>query len=146
MNIVGIVKFNDRNICVYNDVNEPYFKVKDIASMLGTLYDEEYLIGLCEHDEYEINNTNDVETYFVNEHGMYNILSQTKEVTARKWRRVIFNQLIELRKSRNMNIIEQFDEWDHALNNIYWDDEKKMLMESVTIPGGDVVQIPFENQ
>ena len=33
---------------------------------------------------------------------------------------------------------------DHILDTLFWDDEKKMLMQSVTVPGGDVEQIPFE--
>ena len=33
---------------------------------------------------------------------------------------------------------------DHILDTLFWDDEKKMLMQSVTVPGGDVEQVPFE--
>lgn len=32
---------------------------------------------------------------------------------------------------------------DHILDTIYWDEEKKCVMQSVTLPGGDVDQVPF---
>lgn len=141
MQIVGIIKFDNNNVCVYEDVNDPLFKLRDIARMLrfeGTI-DE--LVSLCEHDE-----VIDEDEYFINERGLYSLLSQLRDSTSRKWRRVIFNQLIELRKSRNMDITEQFDEWDHALDNIYYDEETGMLMESVTVAGGDVIQVPYKEK
>ena len=141
MQIVGIIKFDNSNVCVYEDINDPLFKLRDIARMLrfeGTI-DE--LVSLCEHDE-----VIDGDEYFVNERGLYNILSQLRDSTSRKWRRVIFNQLIELRKSRNMNIVDQFDEWNHALDDIYYDEETGILMESVTVAGGAVIQVPYKEQ
>lgn len=141
MQIVGIIKFDNNNVCVYEDVNDPLFKLRDIARMLrfeGTI-DE--LVSLCEYDE-----AIDGDEYFINERGLYSLLSQLRDSTSRKWRRVIFNQLIELRKSRNMDITEQFDEWDHALDNIYYDEETGMLMESVTVAGGDVIQVPYKEK
>ena len=33
---------------------------------------------------------------------------------------------------------------DHILDNLFYDEETGMLMESVTVQGGDVEQIPFE--
>ena len=141
MQIVGIIKFDNSNVCVYEDINDPLFKLRDIARMLrfeGTI-DE--LVSLCEHDE-----VIDGDEYFINERGLYNILSQLRDSTSRKWRRVIFNQLIELRKSRNMNIVDQFDEWNHALDDIYYDEETGILMESVTVAGGDVIQVPYKEK
>ena len=141
MQIVGIIKFDNSNVCVYEDINDPLFKLRDIARMLrfeGTI-DE--LVSLCEHDE-----VIDGDEYFINERGLYSLLSQLRDSTSRKWRRVIFNQLIELRKSRNMNIVDQFDEWNHALDDIYYDEETGILMESVTVAGGDVIQVPYKEK
>lgn len=144
MNVVGIIKFDNRNICVFEDVNDPLFKLPDVISMLKYSGDVDALISLCETDEYRTEQIDGEEVYFINERGLYNVLSQLRDSTSRKWRRVIFNQLIELRKSRNMNVVEQFDEWNHALDNIYYDEATGMLMESVTVQGGDVVQVPYE--
>ena len=30
------------------------------------------------------------------------------------------------------------------MDNIYFDEETGQLMQSVTVPGGDVIQIPYE--
>jgi hypothetical protein len=43
-----------------------------------------------------------------------------------------------------MDVVEQFEEWDHELDDLYYDEETDTLMQSVTVPGGDVEQVPFE--
>lgn len=81
---------------------------------------------------------------FITETGLYNILSQSRKPIARAWRRIIHEELINLRKSRGNNIVEQFDDWNHELDDIYFDEETGKLMQSVTVQGGDVIQIPYE--
>ena len=83
---------------------------------------------------------------FVTESGLYNILAQSRKPLARKWRRLISDELINLRKQRNYNVLEQFQEWDHKLDDIYFDEETGMMMQSVTLPGGDVDQIPYRGE
>ena len=82
--------------------------------------------------------------WFVTEIGLYNILSQSRVTTARKWRQIVHQQLIDMRKERGKDIVEQFEEWDNMLDDIYYDEETGMLMQSVTVAGGDVEQIPFD--
>ena len=36
------------------------------------------------------------------------------------------------------------DRIDDILDTLFWDDEKQVLMQSVTVAGGDVDQVPFE--
>ena len=144
MNIVGIIKFDNRNVCVYEDVNAPLFKLNDVASMLNYSGGLKELINICEEDEVIYKTTGDNTCCFINERGLYNVLSQLRDSTSRKWRRVVLNNLTELRKSRNMSIMEQFEEWDHELDNIYYDDVSGKLMCSVTIENGDVAQVPYE--
>ena len=81
---------------------------------------------------------------FVTENGLYNILSQSRMEIARAWRRVIHDELISMRRAKGRDVVEQFEEWDHALDNIYFDEETGRLMQSVTVQGGDVEQIPYE--
>jgi hypothetical protein len=45
-----------------------------------------------------------------------------------------------------MNVVQQFDEWDHALDDLYFDEETQMLMRSVTVQGGDVIQVPYRQE
>lgn len=149
MNVVGNISFDSRKLDVYRYLNEPLFRIQDVANII------EYsdgnagrLVSLCEMDEYLtlpiVSSGQSRFVIFVTEHGLYNILTQSRKPIARKWRRVIFDQLIELRKSRNKTIEEQFEEWDAALDGIYWDEEKVMLIQSITVAGVDVEQIPFE--
>ena len=78
------------------------------------------------------------------ENGLYNILSQSRKPIARKWRRIIHNEIIRLRKANAMDILQQFDRWDDELDTLYVDPETGILMQSVTVQGGDVEQVPYE--
>ncbi len=147
--IVGVIKFDNKLLDVYDSLDEPIFRATDIANMIDYSEGNTWkLLELCEADE-KLNLPLVVagqrrNVSFVTETGLYNILSQSRKPIARKWRRIIHDELIKLRKSRDYNIVEQFEEWDHELDNIYFDEETGMLMQSVTVAGGDVEQIPYE--
>lgn len=148
ISVVGNISFDGKKLDVYKDINNPLFRVLDIANIID--YSDGNagrLIDLCEHDEHLtlpiVSSGQRRQGIFVTERGLYNILSQSRKPIARKWRRVVFNQLIDLRKSQNKTIDEWFEEWDAALDGIYYDEEKGMLMQSITVAGGDVEQIPY---
>lgn len=146
INIVGPIRFDKVSIPVYNSLDEPLFKVEDILVMIN-IPKEKLLdvIALCEGDEiFMLPNDDGYSDAYATESGLYDILSQTRGATARKWRRVIIKELINLRRFRGYNIIEQFDEWDHALDGLYFDEETGVLMESITVQGGDVIQVPYK--
>lgn len=148
-NIVGIIKFDNKILSVYSDLDNPLFKASDVASMIEYSDGNTWkMLEMCEHDE-KLNLPMVVagqrrNVSFVTENGLYNILSQSRKPIARKWRRVIHNELIEIRRSRDMNVVDQFDEWDHALDDLYFDEETGMLMQSIPVQGGDVIQVPYE--
>ena len=88
----------------------------------------------------------------VNELGIYEALFASRRLEARKFRmwagrvmRRLRSQVglegYEVMRMTDKNVQNQVD---HMLDTLFWDDEKKMLMQSVTIAGGDVDQIPFE--
>lgn len=146
--IVGTIEFDDRVLNVYQSLDEPLFRASDIASMIGYSDGNTYkLLELCEKDEklklplVVAGQTRQVS--FVTELGLYNILAQSRKLIARKWRRVVHTQLVAMRKEKGMTVVDQFDEWDDLLDTIYWDEELGMLMQSVTVQGGDVEQIPY---
>lgn len=145
---VGTIKFDDRLLDVYRSLEEPIFKALDVAKMID--YSEgntTRLLELCEEDE-KLNlpvvvagqrrNIN-----FVTETGLYNILSQSRKPLARKWRRVIHDQLVQMRRAKGMDILQQFDEWDRLLDDLYFDADTGILMQSVTVQGGDVEQVIY---
>lgn len=145
-NKVGCIDFDNKLLDVYSSLDEPLFSVIDIGNMLEYGPSSVWrLLELCEHDEKILAGTNQgVELYFVNENGLYNILSQAHTDTTRKWRRIIHDELINLRRSRSMNILQQFDMWDDMLDDLYIDEDTGILMQSVTVEGGDVVQVPYK--
>ena len=148
LTVVGTIKFDKRLLDVYCSLDEPLFRATDIAGMIDYSDGNSWkMLQMCEEDE-KLNLPMVVagqtrQVAFVTETGLYNILSQSRKPIARKWRRIIHEELIRMRKEKDMNVVEQFEEWDHRLDDIYWDEEAGMLMRSVTMPGGDVEQVPF---
>lgn len=148
---VGTISFDGKTLNVYSSLDEPIFNASDIAKMIDYSDGNTWkMLEMCEADE-KLNLPMVVAgqrraVSFVTETGLYNILSQSRKPIARKWRRIIHDELINLRKSRNFNIAEQFDEWDHELDTLYIDPETGILMQSVTVEGGDVIQVPYEGE
>lgn len=149
--IVGTIEFDDKTLNIYQSLDDPLFRANDIASMIGYSEGNTYkLLELCEKDEklklplVVAGQTRQVS--FVTELGLYNILAQSRKLIARKWRRVVHTQLVAMRKEKGMSVVDQFDEWDDLLDTIYWDEELGVLMQSVTVQGGDVEQIPYAEE
>lgn len=148
VDVVGRISFDNKLLDVYSSLDEPIFKAADIAKMIEYSEGNAWkMLEMCEKDE-KLNLLMVVagqrrSVSFVTETGLYNILSQSRKPLARKWRRIIHEELIRLRKSRNHNIVQQFEEWDHRLDAIFYDEETDTIMQSVTVQGGDVEQVPF---
>lgn len=88
----------------------------------------------------------------VNEEGIYEALYASRRLEARKFRRWSASVMKKLRKSVGLEGYEVMRMTDpeiqadinHILDTLFWDEEKKCLMRSVMIQGGDVEQVPFE--
>ena len=88
----------------------------------------------------------------VNEIGIYEALFASRRLEARKFRRWSATVMQKLRTSAGLEGYEVMrmtdkdiqDKIDDILDTLYWDEEKNMLMRSVTVQGGDVEQVPFE--
>lgn len=87
----------------------------------------------------------------VNEVGIYEALFASRRLEARKFRRWSANVIKKLRSSVGLEQYEVLrmtepsiqEQIDWFLDSLYWDEEKQMVMQSVTVQGGDVDQIPF---
>ena len=147
--VAGELSFDGKKLDVYSSTAVPLFRVIDIAGMLGYSEGNAWsLVELCEADE-KLNLTVVVsgqgrKTSFVTEAGLYNILAQSRMPLARKWRKIITQELIDLRESRDKDVVEQFDDWNRISDTLYFDEETGIMMQSVTVAGGDVMQIPYE--
>ena len=88
----------------------------------------------------------------VNEIGIYEALFASRRLEARKFRMWAATVLQKLRmrvglegyEVMKMTDPEIQEDIDHILDNLFYDEETGILMESVTVQGGDVEQIPFE--
>lgn len=87
----------------------------------------------------------------VNEIGIYEALFSSRKLEARKFRRWSASVMQKLRKSVGLEgyqVMEMTNpdiqrKVDDILDTLYWDEEKKCVMRSVTVQGGDVEQVPF---
>ncbi len=88
----------------------------------------------------------------VNEVGIYEALFASKRLEARKLRRWTATVLKKLRHHAGlegyevMRMTEQSvqDDIDRLIDTLFYDEEKKQLMRSITVAGGDVEQVPYE--
>lgn len=148
MEIVGSVIFKDKTLPIYSSLDVPLFRASDVAKLIeysdGNVWK---MLEMCEADEKltlpMVAHGQRRAVSFITETGLYNILAQSRKPIARAWRRVVHEELIALRKSRGKNVAEQFQDWDDAAESIYFDEETGMMMQSVTVAGGDVDQVPY---
>ena len=99
-----------------------------------------------------VNSSNTFWMLAVNEIGIYEALFASRKLKARKFRRWTSTVMQKLRTSVGLEQYEVMrmteseiqDEIDNILDTLYLDEEKKCVMQSVTIQGGDVEQVPFE--
>lgn len=88
----------------------------------------------------------------VNEIGIYEALYASKKLEARKFRRWSAEVMKKLRKNAGlegyqvmqMTNKEVQDKINDILDTLFVDPNTGMLMQSITVQGGDVEQIPFE--
>ena len=90
----------------------------------------------------------------VNELGIYEALFASRKLEARKFRMWAGSVMQKLRSSVGLKGYEVMrmtepdiqDQIDFILDTLYWDDKTGKLMQSVTAQGGDVEQVPFEEE
>lgn len=95
-----------------------------------------------------VNSKNTFWMLAVNELGIYEALFASRKLEARKFRRWSASVMKKLRQNVGLQGYEVMkmtdkdiqDEIDWILDSLYWDDEKKCVMQSYTIQGGDVEQ------
>ena len=88
----------------------------------------------------------------INELGIYESLFASRRPEARKFRRWSATVMQKLRNQVGLEGYEIMrmtdkdiqDDIDHILDTLFWDEETGKLMQSITVQGGDVEQIPFE--
>lgn len=90
----------------------------------------------------------------VNEEGIYETLYASRKAEAKQFRRWSVTVLKRLRNHIGLQPYEAFrmtekdiqDDIDHFLDDLFYDQETGKWMMSVTVQGGDVEQVEFEDQ
>ena len=90
----------------------------------------------------------------INEIGIYEALFASRKLEALKFRMWAGTVLQKLRKNVGLEGYEVMrmtdkdiqDRIDDILDTLYYDEETGILMQSVTVAGGDVDQVPFEEE
>jgi prophage antirepressor-like protein len=90
----------------------------------------------------------------INEAGIYETLFASRKVEARQFRRWTAGVLEKLRgyiglqpyEAMRMTEKDIQDDIDHFLDDLFYDQDKGKWMMSVTVQGGDVEQVEFEDQ
>lgn len=88
----------------------------------------------------------------VAEAGIYQALFASRKLEARQFTGWVASVLPKLRKNVGLEQYEVMrmtehdiqEAIDYMIDSLYWDDEQKCVMQSVTVQGGDVDQVPFE--
>lgn len=88
----------------------------------------------------------------VNEEGIYEALYASRRLEARKFRHWSASVMRKLRQNVGLKGYEVLkmtesdiqDKVGHIIDTLFYDDGTGKLMQSVTVQGGDVEQIPFE--
>lgn len=83
--------------------------------------------------------------------GVYEAIFASKKMEARSFRRWSLSVLKKLREKVGLSgneVMRMLDpevqeEINQILDTIYWDEEKGCVMQSITVAGGDVEQVPF---
>ena len=87
-----------------------------------------------------------------NELGIYKLIFRSDCIEANKFKRWSATVLQKLRRQVGLEPYEVMrmmepdiqDDIDHILDTLFYDEETGKLMQSVTVSGGDVEQVPFE--
>jgi prophage antirepressor-like protein len=130
-------------------------KSKDISQRLDTEMMTRVKVEASEVVSNDVRSPGENKTRWmlaINELGIYEALFTSRKLEARKFRRW---SATVMQKLRNRVGLEGYEvmrmtepeiqaDIDHILDTLFWDEDKKILMQSVTVQGGDVEQIPFE--
>ena len=149
MEIVGQIKFDGYLLDVYNDLDVPFFRAAEVAKLIDYSSGKtSQMLELIEQDEHLLTVLQVAgqrrQVRMISEIGLYNVLSQSRKPIARKWRRIVHSNLVMMRRNNKLTVDGQFEEWDAMLDDLYIDPDTGILMQSVTVRGGDVEQIPYD--
>ena len=100
----NLLKYNEKNVFILLDINnEIWFKLKDIYSILGYSNTRKSTYTSCVDSQNKVkyrNLNNQPNAYFVNEAGMYQLLTNSRKPIANDFKNELFTNILpSIRKS-----------------------------------------------
>jgi len=83
---------------VYGTPDEPLFKAKDVAEILGLTNQREFITRIDEEERCKLNLPRQGETWFLTEDGLYEVLMQSRKPIAKCFKKGVKTILKEIRK------------------------------------------------
>jgi len=151
MEYVGEIRFSNYILGVYGDLDQPYFLATDVARLIDySLSNTSHMLEQIDSDEKvlavlpnDISRTTTTRIagnpnkWFLTELGLYEVLSQSRKPLAKRWRRIVYLELIKMRKDRQRDIEQQFAFWDRN-NDIFLDEETGLAVVAIELQGTDL--------
>lgn len=149
---IRFVELNGEWYAILKDICDALrLRSKDISQRLDPDMMERVCVETSEDGSNGLRSRGDNITRWVlavNEIGIYEALFASRKLEARKFRRWSASIMKKLRQNVGLQGYEVMkmtekdiqDEIDFILDSLYWDDEKKCVMQSYTVQGGDVEQ------
>ena len=151
---IRFVEVNGEWYAILKDICDALdLRTDKVADRLDPNMLERVRVEVCDHPSKVVRSkarkTQDM--LAVNEIGIYEALFASRKLEARKFRRWSATVMQKLRSKVGLEQYEVMkmtdpeiqDDIDFILDTLYWDDEKKCVMQSVTVQGGDVEQVVF---
>ena len=152
---IRFVEVNGEWYAILKDICDALkLRTKDVSQRLDPGLMERVQVEVSEDGSNDLRSRGENKTRWmlaVNEIGIYEALYASRRLEARKFRRwsgTVMQKLrdrVGLKQYEVMRMTEPEiqDDIDHILDTLYWDEEKKCVMQSVTVQGGDVEQVEF---
>lgn len=152
---IRFVEVNGEWYAILKDICDALgLRSKDVSQRLNPDMMERVLVETSEDGSNGLRSRGENKTRWmiaINEFGIYEALFTSRRLEARKFRLWSASVLQKLRtrvglqgyEVMRMTEPEIQEDIDFILDTLFWDEEKKMVMQSVTVAGGDVEQVPF---
>ena len=98
VNILKQSKLCGQQFNVYGTPDEPLFKAKDVAEILGLTNQREFITRIDEEERCKLNLPRQGETWFLTEDGLYEVLMQSRKPIAKQFKKGVKTILKEIRK------------------------------------------------
>lgn len=143
------VTWNDCDIHFVRQYGEWYAVLEDVLSALDLEADLDEIVKLSEQEgeDLVVMEESDNGQSLVNELMIYCLAMMSSKTDTRNWLLRLMRQFRHIYGFEGYEVFRLLDDDVQSdisafLDSIYWDEEKGKLMRSVTVPGGDVEQVP----